>query len=330
LESIDAYNSKRKEANMEIAEPTNKHPDNNTKYYLTAFKRINSGGNIIWNWGAFFFSFLWLFMRGMYWEGFCALSVWILSIPVGAIAFGAIGSMISIVLGLVGTKIYWGHVKRQINNGWHLCDHYQSKNYVCAALMFCAFLFACIYSYDANIISVICAIFVVFAIVFILFFEKNRDRKIQMESIKDYDREISEKNILIILEKHSGNAFSGSGYYDGLFQRIENGKVFEVNIPFVVFGFFWMLLHRMYKETVVWISYTFAVIFMGNALEPNGISSLLLSSADSTLYFMLVLGGINLIYYRRIKLRNNLKPTIPQRAMKKFCVVSILHFYHAV
>jgi hypothetical protein len=112
--------------------------DKHTVYYVNAFKKIDSGENIVWNFAAFLFSFLWMFMRGMYWQGFCVLSVLMLCQLTGHTPYVAVA--ISVALGFYGTKIYYEHIKRLIDEGWHLCDCYESKNYVVAGIISCIFI----------------------------------------------------------------------------------------------------------------------------------------------------------------------------------------------
>ncbi len=99
---------------------------NNTDYYLSRFKRFDSGGSSVsWHWPAFFVTFYWFLYRKMW---LWALIYFLLPIPVGIFS-GILGAFsaaaggvaylsfiagIFIVFPMFATKLYHRHIRKKI------------------------------------------------------------------------------------------------------------------------------------------------------------------------------------------------------------------------
>jgi hypothetical protein len=106
-------------------------------FYLSAFQRIASGKRVIWNWGAFFGSFMWMFYRKMYLRSFlyfiplaffhwlsACLALWemtdirFITMSLGAwVLSWIVWTLLSLWCGLFGTKMYYKHIRTKIHRG---------------------------------------------------------------------------------------------------------------------------------------------------------------------------------------------------------------------
>jgi len=62
-----------------------------------------------WNWAAFFFTWIWAFMKGAWGIG---LLILIFAYPLSVFTFGLAGLIVAIVMGFKGNKIYYNVYKR--------------------------------------------------------------------------------------------------------------------------------------------------------------------------------------------------------------------------
>jgi hypothetical protein len=309
--------------------------DKSTVYYLRAFAKLDSGEKFCWNFGGLF-SFLWMFMRGMYWQGFCLMSLLLLgSLTWYPLVFGAI---LSILTALFGTEIYYGHVKSMIKKGYHLSPCHESRNYVLAYIIGLIYAFARIYTYDGRIEAVFILIASIGSIVFLLDYE--RKKQLELDSAGNPDLEISKKNIKLFLSKRGESSF-GNNFLAGnqaskreLCQRIENGKIFTMDICYITMWIFfseafWTIFvftGKMFWEAAILLLYYTSVFFLKDALPREGITSVIFYAARLTIPLMLAFGGTHLIYYRHIKAKSNQPLEISKQAIQKFTVATVCVF----
>ncbi len=113
---------------------TNKSGVAETEYYTRVFTKMGEHGWVSWNWCAFFFGNVWIFYRRMYLFFLVVLGIGMI-IPPFIMRFAV--SIVDkadylatvllhvaprILLGLFGNKLYYFHLKRQVQSGYDALD----------------------------------------------------------------------------------------------------------------------------------------------------------------------------------------------------------------
>jgi len=260
-------------------------------YYLSAFSKLEQNGKNTWNWGAFFGGTRWFNYRKMYWLGWIYCLTEILLVNIISTTSDNKKVMLSLcllcllsvsfVLGMCGNRIYYRQVKKDIAEGYHLCEDYR----------------------PASPFLLICAL-VPFLGALITFRGHIRDRKRLREKLKEnasFDKSANEENIKALL------ALKKEDYYMKKFKEIQSGKIISLNgWSFVSTP--WICYKRMFLGGLIF-GIMFLVIdsfFIPLESAKGSLSKFFIENSvvlllDTVLRAFLVLGGANRLYYRHIK-----------------------------
>ena len=107
---------------------TSANPSSATQFYTKKFEKygLNSGFFAAWNTPAFFFSYFWLFFRGMYWQAILypiyIFIAYALFTHVGNLYFNfffiaPFSLLVMLYFGFFGNAIYFNHCRKRINKG---------------------------------------------------------------------------------------------------------------------------------------------------------------------------------------------------------------------
>lgn len=105
------------------------NPSSATQFYTRKFEKygLNSGFFASWNTPAFFFSYAWLFFRGMYWQAIiypiCIFTAYALIAYLGTSLYFnfffiiPFSLLVMLYFGFFGNAIYFNYCRRRINSG---------------------------------------------------------------------------------------------------------------------------------------------------------------------------------------------------------------------
>ncbi len=167
----------------------NKMGESVTEYYTAAFQKIENGQILTWNWAAFLFTMGWMIYRRMYFFGLVALAC---TIGLGYVVDYGVAHLLSqgysqnityighffflilnIFWGLLGNKLYYVHLRRQVQKGYDVLDE---KPIDTVAFLLLEVFFGVVInfyskvSHDPATTSIVAKIAVIFACLIIFYF----------------------------------------------------------------------------------------------------------------------------------------------------------------
>jgi hypothetical protein len=305
-------------------------------FYLDAFRRIGSGKTIVWNWGAFFGTFMWAFYRKM------PLRAFFYSIPI--LGFSAL-LLISIVykfshfssvlkgglflwgvlaiwFGLFGTKMYYKRARRKIRKGYQRSRDYKSTTGDVLNCILCYLAIITVVSLAYGVLTfggyidisalvensratndfMMCMLFFYIVGVCLL---------ILTTTIVGLINFVKDKRLLA---KNSNEPFNeemtednilrlvstkSEDYYLKKFKKIESGKIISPNITVFFACEFWLWHKKMYLPALAFTIISWSAwwdVFFKAGSEIANV----ISNVGLFIILILSLGGANHLYYRHI------------------------------
>ncbi|MDR1982674.1 MAG: DUF2628 domain-containing protein [Holosporaceae bacterium] len=286
--------------------------DGTDNYYLSIMNGLSSGKKFYWNWGAFIGGPFWLAYRKMYlYSSVCLILIVplliIMLLPNNAehssqleqdvrhailaasrILVILLQLFFSLILGIWGNNLYYRHIRKKIEKGYHLCKGYEATGiFVALCFMFFFVLMPNAYLKDKALV------------------------KKSLKEVDNWDTSINNKNIESVT--------SVSSHYIEKFSKIERGDIFCINWEIFCLSHFssiWFFYKKMYKYGFMIL--TAEIIYYPLALflyeltaqyaefyhkQSSFLSFLFFVGAifiPNIITIILFLGGANRLYYRFI------------------------------